>query len=64
MVVVSGDTLVDGRPRKRNGNSTEFKSVFQSYSGVVARTTDLDAIMSSLSKMRTGTSERVLQSSG
>ena len=30
----------------------------KSYSGVVARTTDLVALMSSLSKMRTGTSER------
>ena len=41
MVVVSGNTLVDGRPREHNGNSTEFNFVFKSYSGVVARTTDL-----------------------
>ena len=46
MVVVSGNTLVDGRPREHNGNSTEFKFVFKSYSGVVARTTDLVALMS------------------
>ena len=58
VVVVSGNTLVDGRPREHNGNSTEFKFVFKSYSGVVARTTYLVALMSSLSKMRTGTSER------
>ena len=58
MVVVSGNTLVDGRPREHNGNSTEFKFVFKSNSGEVARTTDLVALMSSLSKMRTGTSER------
>ena len=57
MVAVSGNTLVNGRPREHNGNSTEFKFVFQSYSGVVARTTDLVALMSSLSKMRTGTTE-------
>ena len=55
---LSGDTLVDGRPREHNGNSTEFKFVFKSYSGVVARTTDHVALMSSLSKMRTGTSDR------
>ena len=49
---------MDGRPREHNGNSTEFKFVFKSYSGVVTRTTDLVALMSSLSEMRTGTSER------
>ena len=48
----------DGRPREQNGNSTELKFVFKSYSGVVTRTTDLVALMSSQSKMRTGTSER------
>ena len=58
MEVVPGNTLVDGRPREHNGSSTEFKFVFTSYSGVVARTTDLVALMSSLSKMRTGTIER------
>ena len=58
MVAVSGNTLVNGRPREHNGNSTEFKFVFKSYSGVVARTTDLVALMSILSKMRTGTTER------
>ena len=57
MVVVSGNTLVDGRPREHNGNSTEFKFVFESYSCVVARTTDLVTLMSSLSKMRTGRTE-------
>ena len=57
MVAVSGNTLVNGRPREHNGNSTEFKFVFKSYSGVVARTTDLVALMSSLSKVRTGTTE-------
>ena len=56
MVVVSGNTLVDGRPREHNENSTEFKFVFKSYSGVVARTSDLVALVSSVSKMRTGTS--------
>ena len=35
---------MDGRPREHNGNSTEFKFVFKSYSGVVARTTDLVAL--------------------
>ena len=50
--------LKDGRLRKYNGNSTEFKFVFVSYSGVVARITDLVALMSSMSKMRTGTSDR------
>ena len=59
MVAVSGNTLVNGRPREHNGTSTEFKFVFKSYSGVVARTTDLVALMSSLSKMRTGTTERI-----
>ena len=53
MVAVSGNTLVSGRLREHNGNSTEFKFVFKSYSGVVGRTTDLVALMSSLSKMRT-----------
>ena len=48
----------DGRPREHYGNSTELKFVFKSYSGVVARTTDLVTLMSSLSKMRTGTTER------
>ena len=32
--------------------------VFKSYSGVVARTTDLVALKSSMSKMRTDTSDR------
>ena len=50
--------LEEERPREYNGNSTEFKFVFKSYSGVVTRTTDLVALMSSMSKMRTGTSER------
>ena len=58
MVAVSGNTLKDGRLRKHNGNSTEFKFVFKSYSRVVGRTTDLVAVMSNLSKMRTGTSDR------
>ena len=58
MVAVSGNTLKDARLRKYNGNSTEFEFVFKSYSGVVARTTGLVALMSSLSKMRTGTSDR------
>ena len=58
MVEVSGNTLVEERPREHNGNSTEFKFVFKSYSGVVARTTDLVALMSSMFKMRTGTFER------
>ena len=57
MVAVSGNTLVNGRPREHNGNSTEFKFVFKSYSGVVGRTTDLVALMPNLSKMRTGTTE-------
>ena len=57
MVAVSGNTLVNGRLREHNGNSTEFKFVFKSYSGVVGRTTDLVALMSNLSKMRTGTTE-------
>ena len=46
------------RPREYSRNSTEFKFVFKSYSGVVARTTDLVALMSSMFKMRTGTSDR------
>ena len=58
MVAVSGNTLEDGRLRKYNGNATEFKFVFKSYSGVVARTTDLVALMLSMSKMRTSTSDR------
>ena len=58
MVKLSGNTLKDGRLRKHNGNSAEFKFVFKSYSGVVARTTDLFALMSSMFKMRTGTSDR------
>ena len=58
MVAVSGNTSEEERPREYNGNSTEFKFVFKSYSGVVARTTDLVALMSSMSKMRTGTSDR------
>ena len=58
MVKVSGNTLKDGRLREHNGNSTEFKFVFKSYSGVVARTTDLVALTSSMSKMRTDTSDR------
>ena len=33
MVAVSGNTLVGGRPREHNGNSTEFKFVLKSYSG-------------------------------
>ena len=57
-MVAAGNTLVHGRPREHNGNSTEFKFVFKWCSGVVARTTDLVALMSGLSKMRTGTSER------
>ena len=58
MVAVSGNTLKDGKLREYNGSSTEFKFVFKSYSGVVTRTTDLVALMSFLSKMRTGTSDR------
>ena len=57
MVAVSGNTLVNGRPREHNGNSTEFKFDFKSYSGVVGRTTDLVALVPNLSKMRTGTTE-------
>ena len=53
-----GNTLEEERPREHNGNSTEFKFVFKSYSGVVTRTTDLVALMSSMSKMRTDTSDR------
>ena len=46
-------------PPEHNGNSTtEFKFVFKSYSEVVTRTTDLVALMSSMSKIRTGTSDR------
>ena len=58
MVEVSGNTLEEERPREYNRNSTEFKFVFKSYSGVVARTTDLVALMSSMFKMRKGTSDR------
>ena len=57
MVEVSGNTLEEERPREYRRNSTEFKFVFKSYSGVVARTTDLVALMSSMFKMRTGTSD-------
>ena len=59
MVAVSGNTSEEERPREYNGNSTEFKFVFKSYSGVVARTTDLVTLMSSMSNMRTSTSDRV-----
>ena len=58
MVEISGNTLEEERPREYNRSSTEFKFVFKSYSGVVARTTDLVALMSSMFKMRTGTSDR------
>ena len=58
MVTVPGNTWKDERLREYHGNSTEFKFVFKSYSGVVARTTDLVALLSSTSKMRTGTSDR------
>ena len=58
MVAVSRNTLVNGRPREHNGNSTEFKFVFKSYSGVVGRTTDLVALMSSMFKIGTATSDR------
>ena len=58
MVAVSGNTSKEERPREHNGNSTEFKFVFRSYSGVVSRTTDLVALMSSMFKMRTSTSDR------
>ena len=58
MVEVSGNTSEEERPREHNGNSTEFKFVFKSYSGVVARTTELVALMSSTFKMRTDTSDR------
>ena len=58
MVEVFGNTLKEERPRDYNRNSTEFKFVFKSYSGVVARTTDLFALMSSMFKMRTVTSDR------
>ena len=51
MVEASGNTLEEGED---NRNSTEYKFVFKSYSGVVARTTDLVALMSSMFKMRTG----------
>ena len=58
MVTVPGNTLEEERPREYNGNSTEFMFVFKSYSEVVARTTDLVALMSSTSKMSTSTSDR------
>ena len=59
MVAVSGNMFGGWRDLGvYNGNSTEFKFVFKSYSGVVARTTDLVALMSSMSKMRTGSSDR------
>ena len=58
MAAVSGNTLKDGRLWEYNGSSTEFKFVFKSYSGVVTRTTDLVVLMSFLSEMRTGTSDR------
>ena len=58
MVEVSGNTSEEERHREHNGNSTEFKFVYKLYSGVVARTTDLVALMSSMSKMRTDTSDR------
>ena len=58
MVAVSGNTSEEERPREHNGNSTEYKFVFKSYSGVVSRTTDLVALMSSMFKMRTSTSDR------
>ena len=58
MVEVSGNASKEERLREHNGNSTEFKFVFKSYSGVVSRTTDLAALMSSMSKMKTGTSDR------
>ena len=58
MVAVSGNTSEDGRLREHNGNSIEFKFVFKAYSRVVARTTDLVALKSSMSKMRTDTSDR------
>ena len=55
---VSGNKLKEERFREYHGTWTEFKFVFKSYSGVVARTTDLVALMSFLSKMETGTSNR------
>ena len=58
MMTVPGNTWKDERLREYNGNSTEFKFVFKSYSEVVARTTDLVALLSNTSKMRTGTSDR------
>ena len=50
MVKVSGNTSGIERHRGHNGNSTEFKFVYKSYSGVVVRTTDLVALMSSMSR--------------
>ena len=58
MMKISGSTSEEERPREHNGNSTEFKFVFKSYSGVVARFTDLVALMSSMFKMKTDTSDR------
>ena len=58
-VVVSGNTLVDGRPREHNANSTEFKFVFKSLFWSKWHEPQISSpLMSSLSKMRTGTSER------
>ena len=58
MVEVSGNKLEEERFREYHGNWTEFKFVFKSYSGVVARTTDLVALQSSMSRMETRTSNR------
>ena len=58
MVKVPGNTWKDERLREYKGNSTEFRFVFKSYSGVVARTTDLVALLPSTSKVRIGTSDR------
>ena len=58
MVEVSGYKLEEERFREYHGNWTEFKFVFKSYSGVVARTTDLVALKSSMSRMETRTSNR------
>ena len=58
MVEVSGNELEEERSREYHGNWTEFKFVFKSYSGVVARITDLIALQSSMSRMETITSNR------
>ena len=59
MVEVSGNTLEEERPREYSRNSIESKFVFKSYSGVVARTTDLVTLSCQVMfKMRTGTSDR------